>query len=421
MEGGQHSIPSNRPSGPTAARSNSTQEEEVDDESQAEQSHDIRDYTKQLRKYRKDEMDIANKTDGVKVLRRLLRKLPFQRTAEDIKIMYKALKTFTNFSSMITNKVLKELCYVAQLDSWKEDNFPVFGSSGMHMILKGSVVTVHNPHIYHPKTSLQDFKKECANNKYNLDDTKSPSVVLEVGECFGTFEAIDGQSMHKTMLMVNTKESNCEFLKITTSEYQRVIEQMSNKEQTKKLNVLQACEHFKMWTRQPKLKVANLIEWQQFAPNTVIVSEGYEAPFIGFILSGECHVLKQIEAIHTLPDGKTDHKSRQVVVGTIGPNKSFAELSLLKEEPMAYSIITSTEVTLGTISPHDLYSLDETTLELLLQSCQPTFDTLTKEKIEQEYMAQELKREWYQYRHNAVIEAINAQGIRPGYGKWKKA
>lgn len=57
---------------------------------------------------------------------------PFQRTAEDIKIMYKALKTFTNFSSMITNKVLKELCYVAQLDSWKEDNFPgrllIFGA-----------------------------------------------------------------------------------------------------------------------------------------------------------------------------------------------------------------------------------------------------------------------------------------------------
>lgn len=35
-------------------------------------------------------------------------------------------------------------------------------------------------------------------------------------------------------------------------------------------------------------------------------------------------------------------------------------------------------------------------------------------------MEQELKREWNQYRHNAVIEAINAQGIRPGYGKWSK-
>lgn len=30
--------------------------------------------------------------------------------------------------------------------------------------------------------------------------------------------------MHKNMLMVNTKESSCEFMKITTSDYNRVIE-----------------------------------------------------------------------------------------------------------------------------------------------------------------------------------------------------
>ena len=45
-----------------------------------------------------------------------------------------------------------------------------------------------------------------------------------MGECFGTFEAIDGQTMHKTMLMVHTKDATCEFLKVTTSDYQRVIE-----------------------------------------------------------------------------------------------------------------------------------------------------------------------------------------------------
>lgn len=43
-----------------------------------------------------------------------------------------------------------------------------------------------------------------------------------------------------------------------------------------------------------------------------------------------------------------------------------------------------------------------------------------QEKIQEEYMTQEMKREWNQYRHNAVIEAINSQGIRPGYGKWSK-
>ena len=59
---------------------------------------------------------------------------------------------------------------------------------------------------------------------------------LGPGECFGTFIAIDGQTMHKSMLMVNTKEPNCEFMKITTSDYNRVIEvsgriQQNNKAQ----------------------------------------------------------------------------------------------------------------------------------------------------------------------------------------------
>lgn len=69
---------------------------------------------------------------------------------------------------------------------------------------------------------------------------------------------------------------------------------------------------------------------------------------------------------------------RQVVMGKLGVDQSFAELSLLNEEPMTCSIITCTDVVLGTISPEDLYSLDETTLELLQQSCQPTFDSLTQ-------------------------------------------
>lgn len=47
---------------------------------------------------------------------------------------------------------------------------------------------------------------------------------LGVGDCFGTFEVIDGQTMHKSMLMVHTNELVCEFLKVTTSDFQRVIE-----------------------------------------------------------------------------------------------------------------------------------------------------------------------------------------------------
>ena len=34
------------------------------------------------------------------------------------------------------------------------------------------------------------------------------------------------------------------------------------------------------------------------------MSEGYNAPFVGIIKSGECHVLRQVEVLHTLPNGE---------------------------------------------------------------------------------------------------------------------
>ena len=37
---------------------------------------------------------------------------------------------------------------------------------------------------------------------------------------------------------------------------------------------------------------------------SVLVSEGYLAPYIGFIKSGECHILRQVEVMHTLSSGK---------------------------------------------------------------------------------------------------------------------
>jgi len=45
----------------------------------------------------------------------------------------------------------------------------VFGSSGMHMVLKGSVKSQSFPHIYSPKSPIQDFKNEFMSNKHSLD------------------------------------------------------------------------------------------------------------------------------------------------------------------------------------------------------------------------------------------------------------
>jgi len=60
--------------GPTAARSNTVTMAELDNEESTD-PHDVRNWTKHLRKHRKEEADIELKTDGIRILRKLLRKL----------------------------------------------------------------------------------------------------------------------------------------------------------------------------------------------------------------------------------------------------------------------------------------------------------------------------------------------------------
>ena len=55
-----------------------------------------------------------------------------------------------------------------------------------------------------------------------------------------------------------------------------------------------------------------------------------------------------------------------------------------------------------------------------MQSSDATYANFKEEEIHEEYVKQELKREWNEFKHNVVIDTINARGIRPGYGKWAK-
>ena len=43
-----------------------------------------------------------------------------------------------------------------------------------------------------------------------------------------------------------------------------------------------------------------------------------------------------------------------------------------------------------------------------------------QDEIQEEYMKQESKREWNEFKHGVLLDVINSRGIRPGYGKWSK-
>ena len=63
--------------------------------------------------------------------------------------------------------------------------------------------------------------------------------------------------------------------------------------------------------------------------------------------------------------------------------------------------------------------LDETTRTLLLQ-CSEKVDTMnfTQNDVHEEYVKQQLKREWVQFKQSVLKETMQDRGIRPGHGKW---
>lgn len=375
-------------------------------------THDIRDYMPLYHKQRKTEDPALIRIENLKTLRRIGRKLPFQRTASDNDRIFNILRTFPFFKENIPDHILKELCVVALHEIWKDPDFTIFGNTGLHMVLHGKVAP-----ITHPYLNTDDGASLRSPTPLILSE---PEELLLPGQCFGTLRKIEGREPSSKVYSVITKDNNCEFLKIPAADYARVIEQIKQREHTEKVNLLLSCGQYKLWPRQPLLQVAELIEWISYPPNTVIVSEGYMAPFIGFIKIGECHILRQVEVMHTLPNGKREKRTKQVVMGRLGPSESFAELSVLLNEQITCSVVTATAMTLGVIRPEKIKDLDEVTIQLFKQSNNRTFGDLTKEDIQEEYMQQELKREWNEFKHGVLLDVINSRGIRPGYGKWSK-
>ncbi|XP_070576009.1 cyclic nucleotide-binding domain-containing protein 1-like [Ptychodera flava] len=382
-------------------------------------SHEIKDHMATLHRER-DEVDpVVIQANRIKDLRRILRKKPFERTAAENELVFNHLKSFPELADQLTDKELKELSTVAQIDIWKDEDYTVFGNQGFHLILRGTVVPQSRPWL-RSKDDRGIFRSPTPilTSTSSTQDMKVPELL--VGDCFGTLQRVDGREPNSKILTVLTKQVPCEFLRISCSDYKRITEQIRIRETSEKVELIQSCPAYNLWPRQSLQKLAVLIDWITFPANTVLVSEGYKAPFIGFIKSGECHVLRQVEVMEKLPNGQQVKRKKQVVMGKLRNSESFGEISVLAHEPITCSIVTANNIEIGAITPARLQELDDTTRSLLQQSNTRTFGNLTNQAIHDEYVDQELKRQWNQFKHGVVIDVINSKGIRPGYGKWSK-
>jgi hypothetical protein len=122
---------------------------------------------------------------------------------------------------------------------------------------------------------------------------------------------------------------------------------------------------------------------------------------------------------------------KQVVIGKLKENESFGEVSVIQKEPMTCSIVTETECRIGVIQFEKIYSmflfskcflttfytikgLDDITRRLLVHANKRNFSNLTQEDLHKQYIDQELKKEWIEFKNSVVNEVIDKYGVNQG-------
>lgn len=355
----------------------------------------------------------------IKAIKRVLRKQPFERKSKDNEVIFKHLQYFPELADQVPRHVLKELCSAAQLDKCPEEDYAVFGNTGLHLILRGSV-TSESLQAVSPIDTDQD-RRDFFSPSPILEEDKLQTVKeqLSVGQCFGTLSKADGREPKSGLISVISLEP-CEFLKISTSDYARVIQIIQAREEEQKLSLAKVCKLFSNWPLLSLRKIAGLIKWRNFPPGQVLVNEGERCEVIGFIKKGDCLLRRYIEVAHTFPNGKKEQRTKSVMIGRLSPGDSFGEITVLKGLAMPCSVITDTHVQIGTISTLDVYDLDEVTRSLLSQSFSAMDANLTEDEIQKEYIEQEKQKEWVRFKKKVVSNVLHHRGILPGYSKWSR-
>ena len=178
------------------------------------------------------------------------------------------------------------------------------------------------------------------------------------------------------------------------------------------------CHAYSDWPKHAVEELVKIFEWRTFGANTILASEGYRCPFIGFTVTGVCHVLRKVDIKVFNQKKKEDvKKMKQVVVGKINQNQSFGEKSVTMNEQMSCTIVTETACRLGVIPCDSISELDNITVRLLLQTDNGTFGTLTQEDLQKKFIEQEKKKEWKEYKNSVVSNVLGKYNIVQGFGK----
>lgn len=377
-------------------------------------SHDIHYHLERIRGSQSNDNDIdpeIKKAELINRLRKLLRKFPFERKEIDNREIFSILYDFEEFRDLFpdgtTEKLMEKFCAYATLETVPAAGTPVFGHFGFHLILKGHVSTMSIPHLNVHGTKLRPVTPEPAYPKN-----------LGPGACFGTITELKGREITTKMFRVMTQEEKCEFLKLSFDSYTKITKKLISEENLEIFNIIRNCKAYGSWPKHAIEELIKVFEWRTFSPNTILASEGYRCPFIGFTIKGVCHVLRKVDIKSYDKKRKVEvKKMKQVVIGKIKESESFGEKSVTMNEQMYCTIVTESECQVGIIPCDSISELDNLTVRLLLQTDDKTFADLTQDDLHKKFIEQEKKKEWKEFKASVVNNVVAKYGIVQGKGR----
>nr|XP_056710872.1 cyclic nucleotide-binding domain-containing protein 1 [Euleptes europaea] len=380
-----------------------------------EQSHNISLYLNKIKTSQVVQFGSPEYAEKMLILSRILKKIPVLWSPEEHETVYKTLKLIPDLNDQLSDEELRELMQCIVREYWVKGS-TVDGSQGFYAILRGSA---------RPQTKY--YKKLVGGNFVSCSlmlwprtaprpSDSPPQTLLGPGSCFGTLIPLP-ERLHLDTLTVVTEE-NCDILKIASSEYLRLREELAKREKLAKEELIRGSLFYQNWPLVFIFQLTAHLKWKKFLKGHVLMKVGEISKYVGFIKSGYCNAFRTIPALVKLPLGKMIKRTRQILIGKLHPRQSFGEMSILFHIPSTYTLKAATPVELGLIEASDISALDPVIHMLLLQTVKPSFENITKDSLKREYIKKEMEAEWKNTKDMAVNEVIFHCGISPGVGKW---
>ncbi|XP_034981509.2 cyclic nucleotide-binding domain-containing protein 1 [Zootoca vivipara] len=379
----------------------------------AKRSHNISIYLNAIKKC-KTRAGSPEFIEKLNILIKILRKIPIRRSPEEHEIVYKTMKVITGISDQLSDAELKQLSKTVIREYWLKGS-TVDASQEFYTVLRGSFRPLTK---YYKRTIAGDFVSASAESGGSAKVPQSkPQTLFGIGSCFGTLEPLPPK-MHHNVLTIVTEE-NCEFLKISSTDYLRVKEEVAKRGKIAKEELIHACANYRHWPTVFLFQLAAQLKWRKFPADHVLMKEGELSEYVGFIKSGICNAYQIIPALVKRPLGKMMKHMKQVLIGRLHPGDSFGEVSVLHQTPSTCTLKAGTPVELGIIDAADIHGLDPEILMLFEQTIQPSFENVTFDDLKFKYIKKETQKEWEHTKDIILKDALFYNGICPGVGKWK--